>query len=296
MTFKKFPVIFMIIFLSSFVMYTGGLSEALQTGTSEITGITVEEVQNNTEIQVGINAPFSYTVYKPADPYRLIVELQNVSLGSFTDNILVDRAGVMEIIPSETEGVSNGVKLEVILTVPADVKPVQQGNTLILSFNNPEAEEFAAPSSEGGLKDAGIIEGIELSKSYGKVQVVIRGDGRLAPDTFQPEKKKVVVDFPGVTTSADSPRTYEPPVQAIRVGQQPDRTRVVIDLSEPTLFDVSTKDNQFVLSFAVPQAGMAEIAEKETLSPTAVFPGASARPVVGQVYFKPPGQGTEGIY
>jgi type IV pilus assembly protein PilQ len=284
MTFKKFPVIFMIIFLSSFVMYTGGLSEALQTGTSEITGITVEEVQNNTEIQVGINAPFSYTVYKPADPYRLIVELQNVSLGSFTDNILVDRAGVMEIIPSETEGVSNGVKLEVILTVPADVKPVQQGNTLILSFNNPEAEEFAAPSSEGGLKDAGIIEGIELSKSYGKVQVVIRGDGRLAPDTFQPEKKKVVVDFPGVTTSADSPRTYEPPVQAIRVGQQPDRTRVVIDLSEPTLFDVSTKDNQFVLSFAVPQAGMAEIAEKETLSPTAVFPGASARPVVGQVY------------
>jgi type IV pilus assembly protein PilQ len=290
MTFKKFLVIFMIIFLLSFLMYAGGLSEALQTGTSEITGITVQEVQNNTEIQIGINAPFSYTIYKPADPYRLIVELQNVGLGRFTDNIFVDRAGVMEIIPTEAEGASKGVKLEVILTVPADIKPVQQGNTLTLSFNNPEAEEFAAPSYAGGLKDARIIEGIELSKSYGKVHVVIRGDGRLSPDTFQPEKKKVVVDFPGLTTSAESPRTYEPPVVAVRVGSKPDSTRVVIDLSEPTLFDVSTEDNQFILSFAVPQAGMAEavpqagIAEREALSPTPAFPGASAQSVVGEIY------------
>jgi type IV pilus assembly protein PilQ len=286
MTVKKFLVIFMIIFLSSFVMYARGLSEALQTGTSEITGITVQEVQNNTEIQIGINAPFSYTIYKPADPYRLIVELQDVGLGKFTDNILVDRAGVMEIIPSEAEGASKGVKLEVILTVPADIKPVQQGNTLILVFNNPEAEEFAAPSYEGGIKDAGIIEGIELSKSYGKVHVVIRGDGRLAPDTFQPEKKKVVVDFPGVKTSAASPRTYEPPVLAIRVGQQPDRTRIVIDLSDPTLFDISSEDNQFILSFAVPEAGMAEarMGEAKVLSPTPAYPGATAQSAVGQVY------------
>jgi type IV pilus assembly protein PilQ len=254
MTRKKFLVIFMFIFLSSFVMYAGALSEAVQTGTSEITGITVQEVQNTTEIQIDSNAPFSYTIYKPADPYRLVVELQNVALGKFTDNILVDRAGVMEIIPTEAEGASKGVKLEVILTVPAEINPVQQGNTLTLSFNNPEAEEFAAPSSEGVLRDARIIEGVELIKSRGKVHVVVRGDGRLSPDTFQPEKKKVVVDFPGITTSADSPRTYEPPVVAVRVGKQPDKTRVVIDLSEPAMFDVSTEDNQFILSFAISEA------------------------------------------
>jgi type IV pilus assembly protein PilQ len=254
MTRKKFIVFFMFIFLSSLFLYAGGLSEALQTGASEITGISVQEVQKNTEIQIDSNAPFSYTIYKPADPYRLVVELQDVTLGRFTDNILVDRAGVMEIIPAEAEGTSKGVKLEIILTVPAEINPVQQGNTLTLSFNNPEVEEFAAPSPEGVLRDARIIEGIELTKSRGKVYVVVSGDGRLSPDTFQPEKKKVVLDFPGVTTSADSPKTYEPPVVAVRVGKQPDKTRVVIDLSEPALFDVSTEDNQFILSFAIPEA------------------------------------------
>jgi hypothetical protein len=282
MTRKKFLVFFMFIFLSSFFMYAGGLSEALQTGASEITGISVQEVQNNTEIQIDSNTPFSYTIYKPADPYRLVVELQDVTLGKFTDNILVDRAGVMEIIPAGAEGTSKGVKLEIILTVPAEINPVQQGNTLILSFNNPEAEEFAAPSPEGVLRDARYIEGIELTKSRGKVHVVVRGDGRLSPDTFQPEKHKVVVDFPGITTSVDSPRTYEPPVVAVRVGKQPDKTRVVIDLSEPTLFDVSTVDNQFILSFAIPEAGMAEA--EEVPSPFQAFPGATAQSAVGKVY------------
>jgi hypothetical protein len=281
MTRKKFLVFFMFIFLSSFFMYAGGLSEALQTGDSEITGISVQEVQKNTEIQIESNAPFSYTIYKPADPYRVVVELQDVTLGKFTDNILVDRAGVMEIIPAEVEGTSKGVKLEIILTVPAEINPVQQGNTLTLSFNNPESEEFTAPSPEGILRDARYIEGIELTKSRGKVHVVVRGDGRLSPDTFQPEKKKVVVDFPGITTSADSPRTYEPPVVAVRVGSKPDKTRVVIDLSEPALFDVSTEDNQFILSFAIPEAGMAEA---EVPSPTPAFPGATAQSAIGEVY------------
>ncbi|TNF56194.1 type IV pilus secretin family protein [bacterium] len=279
MTRKKFLVFFMFIFLSSFFMYAGALSEALQAGGSEITGISVQEVQKNTEIQIDSNAPFSYTIYKPADPYRLVVELQDITLGKFTDNILVDRAGVMEIIPAETEGVSKGVKLEIILTVPAEVNPVQQGNTLILSFNNPEVEEFAAPSPEGVLRDARYIEGIELSKSRGKVHVVVRGDGQLSPDTFQPEKKKVVLDFPGVTTSAESPRTYEPPVVAVRVGKQPDKTRVVIDLSEPTLFDVSTEDNQYILSFAIPEAAMAEA---EVPSPA--VPETPALSAFGKVY------------
>ncbi|UCF87488.1 MAG: type IV pilus secretin PilQ [Nitrospiraceae bacterium] len=279
MTRKKFLVFFMFIFLSSFFMYAGGLSEALQAGGSEITGISVQEVQKNTEIQIDSNAPFSYTIYKPADPYRLVVELQDVTLGKFTDNILVDRAGVMEIIPAETEGDSKGVKLEIILTVPAEVNPVQQGNTLTLSFNNPEAEEFAAPSPEGVLRDARYIEGIELSKSRGKVHVVVRGDGQLSPDTFQPEKRKVVLDFPGVTTSAESPMTYEPPVVAVRVGKQPDKTRIVIDLSEPTLFDVSTEDNQFILSFAIPEAAMAEA---EVPSPA--VPETPALSAFGKVY------------
>ncbi|NIP40283.1 MAG: hypothetical protein GTN39_02045, partial [Candidatus Aenigmarchaeota archaeon] len=81
-------------------------------------------------------------------PYNVVVELQDVGLGKFTDKIVVDRAGVMEIIPSKAEAVANVSKLDIILTVPAEIKPVQNEKTLILSFYNPEAEDVVATSEE----------------------------------------------------------------------------------------------------------------------------------------------------
>jgi type IV pilus assembly protein PilQ len=236
-----------------------------QTDLPVITGITVQEAGSTTELLIDSNALFSYTIYKPADPYRLIVELQGVDQGKFTEKIVVDRAGVMEIIPSKLEGPAGGSQIEVILTVPADVQPVQKENSLILSFFNPEAEEMVVASekitapgeTEEVLNDAKMIENIELSRSERKVYVLITGDGRLYPETFQPEANKLVVDIPGVFTAIESVRTYEPPVLGIRVGQQPDKTRIVIDVDESATHEISVKGKQVVLSFEKPMAELA---------------------------------------
>jgi type IV pilus assembly protein PilQ len=245
------------------VFFTAGLvgtSGAQDPRSQVITDISVQEEGSTTRIKIDSNAPFSYTVYKPADPYRLIVELQEIGQGGFSDTIMVDRAGVMEIIPSKAEGAVSGVNLEIILTVPADIKPVQEGNSLILSFLNPEAGVAAAGLSEGEVKDAGLITDIELSKSQGMVYVSIYGDGRMYPEAFQTDEGKVIVDIPRVSTTVESVRTYEPPVMGVRVGKRPDKTRIIVDLAGSSQYDISSESNKVVLAFQVPEE-IAETAE-----------------------------------
>ncbi len=269
MTFGK-AVIFFLIFLTCCFMAPGVKSEEPEAGAPEITGISIKEVGSTTEIRIDSNSTLSYTVYKPGDPYNVVVELQDVGLGKFTDKIVVDRAGVMEIIPSKAEAVANVSKLDIILTVPAEIKPVQNEKTLILSFYNPEAEDVVAtseeepvfPAEEAGeetaLEDAETIENIELMRSDDRVDVVISGDGKMYPRVIELEGNKLVVDIPGVTTSVESPGIYEPPVLGIRIGGQPDNTRIVFDLSGPAEYVISEEEKQVILSFGVPEKEIAE--------------------------------------
>ncbi|MEF9475778.1 MAG: type IV pilus secretin PilQ, partial [Candidatus Mariimomonas ferrooxydans] len=264
MTFRRTLLIFTFIFTVYTLSGVNVNSEAQQPGAPEITGIRVEEVNNTTEIHIESNQPFSYTIYKPADPYKLVVELQEVNLGKFKEKMVVDRAGVMEIVPSKVEGVEN-VRLEILLTVPAEVKPVSRGSALILAFYNPETEEAVLASgeqpqhlAEEELKKAGVIENIELSKSDDGVVVVISGDGKMYPEVFQLDSNKLVVDIPDVSTKVVSPKVYEPPVLGIRAGEMPGRTRIVFDLADSAKHDISAKGKQVIISFNMPEMSAEE--------------------------------------
>jgi type IV pilus assembly protein PilQ len=269
MLFKRtYILLFITIFLVSGLVGVKNLSEAQGEGNPVITAISVQEVNTTTEIQIDSNLLPSYTVYKPADPYRVVVELQGVGLGNFRENIMVDRAGVMEIIPSQLDSALAASKLEIILTVPAEVKPVQRGNTIILSFYNPEAEEFAAPPAEApvampeifeeeALEAATMVENIELSKSEGMVYVHIRGNGKMNPESFQPADNRLVIDIPGTSTMVQSLKTYEPPVYGIRVGEQPDKTRLVLDIDASSQFDIRSAGNEVIIAFEGAMSGFA---------------------------------------
>ncbi len=269
MIFRRTRLFFMLIFIIYFAVSLQTVQlKAQQSGQSRITGINVNvnEVNNTTEIQIESDSPLSYTIYKPADPYRVIVELQEVDLGEFKDKIVFDRAGVMEIVPSAIEGSAKGAKLEIILSVPADIKPVQRDKTLVLAFYNPEAEGTVVASAvEGaeGIGSATVIENIELARAYGKIQVVITGDGKMSPEIFRAENNRLIVDIPGVSSKVGSLKMYDPPVLGLRVGEQPDKTRIVIDLLDSAKHSVSEEGNQVILSFvAIPEAEMEQVAAR----------------------------------
>jgi|Deesub1362A_J573_1020465.scaffolds.fasta_scaffold00134_12 type IV pilus assembly protein PilQ len=234
----------------AFILLSGLITSAF--AVSEITNIEVRDVDGSTEISINSTAPLNYTIYKPSDPYLVVVELRDVTLGRFTDKMVIDRAGVREITPSKVEGMEDMVRLEIALSVPADVKPLQKDNALVLTFVNPE-EEITAAEAEGATR----IEAIDFSRTEDSLLVTIKADGMMSPEVSQPVTNKVVIDIPDVTTSVEAPKVYEPPMGGMRIATYPDKTRIVFDLLEPVEYDVSSGDDQIVVSFRLPSAPVA---------------------------------------
>ncbi len=139
---KRPFIIFLVLLVCSFTLFSErSKAESLQN--SEVSDIAVHVVDGTTEIEITGTAPFTYTIYKQADPYHIIVDMQNMDLGRFTDKIVVDNAGVLEIIPKQNEDKPNVVRFEIALTVPVDIEPIYRDSSLILAFDNPEMEETA---------------------------------------------------------------------------------------------------------------------------------------------------------
>ena len=108
--------------------------------TSEIVEIALNLVDGKTQIEIKTTSPFTYTIYK-SDPYHVTVDLQGTGLGKFTDKIAIDSAGVLDITPVKEESTPDIARLDIALTVPADVEPIYEDNTLTLSFDNPESSD-----------------------------------------------------------------------------------------------------------------------------------------------------------
>ncbi len=143
MRIRKYFLFFMVLLIGGFPAYN-----TLAEEDSEIKGIEVKDINGTTEIKITSNSPFNYTVYKASDPYQVIVELQNTGPGEFKEKMIIDRAGVSEIIPLLEESTPSLLKLKIALTVPADIEPTYQENTLVLTFKNPEHMEPVASMAE----------------------------------------------------------------------------------------------------------------------------------------------------
>ncbi len=150
---------FLFLFVLAVCCTSTGIAKAEDAAQSPvITGIDVQEGDSLTEIRIDSNAPLSYTIYKPSDPFRVVVELRDVGLGRFKDKMVIDKSGVMEIIPMEVEGAAKTVRLEITLSAPVELKPLLRDNTLVLSFpkSEPPALEMqdASASADESAKEA----------------------------------------------------------------------------------------------------------------------------------------------
>jgi type IV pilus assembly protein PilQ len=250
MILRKSILSLFIIMLALYVPVSGVRSEIQP----EITGIDVRDVDGKTEIAIESSSPLSYTIYKPDDPYSVTVELQGVSLGSFQDRMVFDRAGVLEITPSRIEEIPGTVKLIIALTDPVDLEPVQTGNTLVLSFVTPETDEKGVEGALAGMTggSADTIEAIDLAWEGDKLLVTISGNGQMTGKILQADNNKLIIDIPHITSSVEAPGVYVPPVGGIRIGQYPDKARIVFDLEEDAVYDVSSMGEIVVVSFNVP--------------------------------------------
>jgi len=151
MIIRRAFLIFMVLLLSGVPAMTG--QAPLAAVKSEITDISVSVENGTSEIAIKCSSPFTYTIYKPADPYKIVVDLQDMSLGMFREKMDIDKAGVLEITPLTDSAKPDMARLEISLTVPADVEPVYNENSLILAFDNPDIMEEAEEITESDVME-----------------------------------------------------------------------------------------------------------------------------------------------
>jgi hypothetical protein len=96
-----------------------------------ITGITIQD----NVMTITADKPFIFTIYKPGDPYKVVVDLPDVRLGAFTTRITSQKAGITEVVPSQTESSSPMARLEVLLQTPSSVEQDYRNNILTRLFS-----------------------------------------------------------------------------------------------------------------------------------------------------------------
>lgn len=251
-----------------------------------ITGITV--MDNAVEIKA--NRPFVYTVYKPSDPFRVVIDIPGADIGAFKDVIKSNKPGISEVIPSQADSQKAAAKVEILLQSPANFEQSYHDNALIVrvkeeaeaqpetkaavSNGDSDSKDAAppAPAAEEKLevreikeeRAAGVsddtkplpkateITDVRFEQAEGVVKFVVKGNGSMSPSVFT-LKDRIVMDVPDVKMMSDIPSSAAAPVKRLRVGKYKEKTRLVMDLSRAVDFDVSTIKDMVIVSIKTPE-------------------------------------------
>jgi len=264
-----FCLVFFITALICVLGYTtAGVAE--ETPETEETPIIMGIDLQDYSITVKVSEPFSYTLYKPEDPYRIVVELLNVSLGAFNNKIVSEKAGITEIVPSQVETPSLMARLDILLQMPSGVEPEYKENELTLRIEEVkeviEEEAVLAEEEIVAEKEPGLIEAeevplpkatevtdISFERSDDFLNIIIRGDGSMAPDAF-PLDNRIIIDIPDVVMTAQLPSAVVSPLKGIRSGKHDGKIRLVLDLKEQIDFSVTAVEDAIVVALELPVA------------------------------------------
>jgi type IV pilus assembly protein PilQ len=131
---------------------TSRVREAAADDGAVITGIKVED----NSLAISSNKHFTYTIYSTADPYRITVEIPDMSAGNFDKKIVSEKAGFTEIVPRQTARPNPTVKIDIALQSPAPVEPLYKDNTLTIRVKGEEPVNAggAAPPKTENVKAA----------------------------------------------------------------------------------------------------------------------------------------------
>lgn len=106
-----------------------------ETAGPELTLIKDISISDN-RIEIRGDKPFVYTAYKPADPFRIVIEIPEADIGKFRDPLKSTSKGITEVLPSQVESPKPIARIEVILDAPVSFEQTYHNNILTLNLNN----------------------------------------------------------------------------------------------------------------------------------------------------------------
>jgi type IV pilus assembly protein PilQ len=239
---------------------------------------------------VSADGQIQFTVFKMADPARLIIDMTKANLSGHTDPVKVNLGPVTSVKPLYFAA-SNDSRLEVELSADVDYtfsndnpkelvvtmmkKGLVETGTAAATEKTageapapaPAVEEIAAaPLAEdkgaalaGGPQAAELrLENVEFKQYKGLSRVVVTMSAPSAPYMLLSREKlnRLTLDLPGAAMNKSDERLINVNVEQSRVsniavfqfsgGKKP-MVKVVVNLQEPTLYNVSAEGNKIFL-------------------------------------------------
>ncbi len=219
-------------------------------------------------LEAQASGPFEYTTYRPSASL-FVLDLSGVSAADPAGARVVSS----DLVKSYREltydaGKKPVVRLEILLSEGVEPRLERNGaddlTVLVSRTANPTdaapalmpaAAKSAPASPEVARPSTGMesIQQVSLAQADGKTQVAVIGSGRLtyhASRLVNPDR--LVLDFAGshLKTSTKQIASNLDPVREIRLAQfSPEVSRIVIDLRNPTTYDISAAANTVTIAF-----------------------------------------------
>ncbi len=216
--------------------------------------IEVTETASGPRVAIEGSKSFQYSVFRLTDPLRVVIEIPRAQLGKIAGSVQV-KDGTINVIQNRQieEPGKSGVRIEIGLDQLVGYEVVPEGNFLYLNFGKPpipppkevKEEEGKEPEKREAapaapLRKAKSLKEIEISvKVDGGVKVDIKGDGLIPEYTsFQLDSPtRLVVDLPDLSNASGKKKidVGSRLLKDIRIGQHPDKVRLVFDIPEAKL-------------------------------------------------------------
>jgi len=185
-------------FLIAFVIFawgcaTTGHTEKAAEGPEQ--AIIKELNISDGRVEIKADRPFVYTAYKPADPFRIVVEIPEATPGKFRDTIRSTSRGITEILPSQIESPKPIARFEILLDTPVSFEQSYHNNTLTLllkeestSSHHPEVRPaiYQATENQGSPEDS-------RSSSVTEEKAGAKADMKKEEKEEMPPQEKVIV-------------------------------------------------------------------------------------------------------
>jgi type IV pilus assembly protein PilQ len=194
-------------------------------------------------LKVDIDGPFdNYRVYKPY-PFKVVLEIDGVGIGRFKERLMPEKGIMSEISLFEMKEPNIGVHLEILLSYPSNIRAERVGNAILISVDSKALDD------KKEVQKAGEIVAVVFDKTDETVDLIVKGDGPMPEPDVIALDGKVLIDIPNVSMRASMPSRIPPPVKNIKYETRKDGIRLILDIHGKVENEVSTFDDEIVISF-----------------------------------------------
>ncbi|MFH1626126.1 MAG: AMIN domain-containing protein, partial [Pseudomonadota bacterium] len=139
----------------------------------EIERLEISEEMERTKVAIHGSSPITYTVYKLAEPPRIVVDILQADLGKLMGTIAVNNGTINTIKSTQVDSEAGTVgRIAIGLDKIVDYDVVKETNSLIL-YVKKSVEQEVPHDAKTHVKEIGTVENIDFKHIMGKSQIKV---------------------------------------------------------------------------------------------------------------------------